>query len=86
MNGLQYVETAIAALVVAWVVAGLLAHPLLLGVVALFALLPLTLVALPALGVHALGDRSVTVRRLPPVRTADESVPPRSRRGFPSDD
>lgn len=86
MNGLHSLETAVAALVVAWLATGLLAHPAVFGVVALFALVPLALVALPMLGVHALGERSVTVRRLPPVETVDECVPPGSRRGFPSDD
>jgi hypothetical protein len=86
MNGRRTLESALAALVVGWLLAGLLTHPAAFGALALLALVPLTLVVLPALAVYALGDRSVTVRRLAPVRRAQESTPPRPRRGYPSDD
>jgi hypothetical protein len=85
MNLLASFEAAVAALVALWLVAGLLANPVVLGSVALLAIVPLALVALPALGVHALGDRSVSVRRLPPVDHAAESLPPRLG-GVPSDE
>ena len=86
MNPLAHLETVAAALVALWLAAGLLANPLLFGAVALLVLLPLALIVVPALVVRTLGDRSVTVRRLPPVRGADGSVPPRPRRGAPTDD
>jgi hypothetical protein len=85
MNPLAYLEAAGATLVVLWLAGGLLSDPLLFGVVAALALVPLALVVLPALVVHALADRSVTVRRLPPLRSAGESAPPRPDRGPPSD-
>lgn len=85
MNALAYVEAALAALVAVWLAAGLLANPLVFGAVALLALVPLALVVLPALAVRVLGDRSVTVRRLAPLRRTDESTPPRPGRGAPSD-
>ena len=67
MNPLASLEAALAALVVLWLAVGLLANPLLLGAVALLALVPLAVVVLPALGVHAFVDRSVAVRLLPPI-------------------
>lgn len=85
MNALPYVEAALAALAVVWLAAGLLANPFLFGAVALLALVPLALVVLPALAVRVLGDRSVTVRRLAPLRRADESTPPRPGRDVPTD-
>jgi hypothetical protein len=81
---LPYVEATAATLVALWLVAGLLAHPAAFGAVALVVLLPLALVALPLLGVHAFGDRTVSVRRLPSVDVPDGSLRP--GRGFPSDD
>jgi fatty acid desaturase len=86
MNLLASLEAAVAALVALWLAAGLLANPLLLGAVALLALVPLGLVVLPALGVHALGERSVSVRLLPPVRSAVEPGPADPRGAVASDD
>lgn len=63
MNGLPYVEAAVAALVALWLAAGLLAHPAALGALALLALLPLALVVLPLLVSRGFAGRSVTVRR-----------------------
>ena len=86
MNPLAYAEAAVAALAVIWLAVGLFVHPAALGSVALFALLPLTIVALPALAVRAFGDRPVRVRRPAPVRCATECRPPSPGAGVPSDD
>jgi hypothetical protein len=86
MNLLASLEAAVATLVALWLAAGLLANPLLFGAVALLAFVPLGLVVLPALGVHALGERSVSVRPLPPVRSAAESGPADPRGAVPTDD
>jgi len=86
MNPLAYLEAAVAALVALWLAVGLLANPLPLGVVAALALVPLAVVVLPALGVRLLGDRSVSVRLLPPVRVVDGSGPSDPRGARPSDD
>ena len=86
MNPLASLEAAVAALVALWLAAGLLANPLLFGAVALLALVPLGLVVLPALGVHALGERSVSVRLLPPVRSAVEPGRTDPRAAAPIDD
>ncbi|MEF8843008.1 MAG: hypothetical protein V5A62_15520 [Haloarculaceae archaeon] len=86
MNPLAYVEAVVAALAVLWLAAGLVANPLVFGAVALFALVPLMLVALPAFAVHAFGDRSLTVRQLRPAGSAAEAVASDGPAAFPSDD
>jgi len=63
MNGLRYVEAAVAALAVLWLAAGLLAHPAAFGALALLALLPLALVVLPLVVSLGFAERSMTVRR-----------------------
>jgi len=85
MNGLRYLEAAVAALAALWLAAGLLAHPAAFGVLALLALLPLALVVLPLLVSLGFAERSTTVRwsgRPRPFRgdeTADGTVRARVR-------
>jgi len=62
MNGLRYLEAAVAALAALWLAAGLLAHPAAFGALALLALLPLALVVVPVLVSLAFAERSATVR------------------------
>ena len=62
MNGLRYVEAAVAALAVLWLAAGLLAHPAAFGALALLALLPLALVVLPLVVSLGFAERSIAVR------------------------
>ena len=61
-NPLPYVEAALVALVALWLVAGLLAHPVAFGALALLALLPLALVVLPLLVTRGFAERTATVR------------------------
>jgi hypothetical protein len=86
MNPLAYVEAVVVALAVLWLAAGLVANPLVFGAVALIALVPMTLVALPALAVRAVGDRSLTVRRLRSAGSVAEPAPSDGSAAFPSDD
>ena len=85
MNGLRYVEAAVAALAVLWLAAGLLAHPVAFGALALLALVPLALVVLPLLVSLGFLERSVTVSwsgrpmRLRGDETADPTVRARVR-------
>ena len=92
MNGLRYVEAAVAALAVLWLAAGLLAHPAAFGALALLALLPLALVVLPLVVSLGFAERSMTVRwsdRPRPLRgdeTADGTVRARVRARLGEDD
>ena len=92
MNGLRYVEAAVAALAALWLATGLLAHPAVFGAVALFVLLPLALVVLPLLVSLAFAERSATVRwsahpvRLRGEEIADGSVRARVRSRLREDD
>ena len=79
MNPLAYAEATVATLVVAWLAAVLLTHPVALGAVVLFALLPLLLVGLPLLAVDAFAERTVTLGRTPRDRRADGTVADRVR-------
>lgn len=69
-------EAAIVAIVALWLLSSLAASPATLGVVLTFAALPLLLVALPALVVHAAGDDGrVHLRlRFPVTVRSEESV------------
>jgi hypothetical protein len=62
MNGLRYIEAAVAALAVLWLATGLLAHPVAFGALALLVLVPLALIALPLLVSLGFAERSMTVR------------------------
>ena len=92
MNGLRYVEAAVAALAVLWLAAGLLAHPAAFGALALLALLPLALVVLPLVVSLGFAERSMTIRwsgRPRPLRgdeTADGTVRARVRARLDADD
>jgi hypothetical protein len=92
MNGLRYVEAAVAALAVLWLAAGLLAHPAAFGALALLALLPLALVVLPLVVSLGFAERSMTVRwsgrprSLRGDETADGTVRARVRTRLDADD